>query len=583
MDNAFLKPASPAQSWARALLNLSALEQGRWASFPSLMDALADQFTERPALISSDETLTYRGLAKAKNAYANWAAAQFAVPGESVCLLMGNCANYFAIWLGITQAGGCAALLNINLRGDGLLHSIASAGGRIVVTDAASVPALDDIRASLAPDFAIWVLGQAPDGRSDLRELHRSAYPDNKIAEASSPGGWTDRTALLIFTSGTTGFPKAARISHHRILEWSLWFAGIMDTGPDDRLYNCLPMYHSTGGVAGIGGVLVNGGAVILAERFSRRRFWTEIVEQSCTIFLYIGELCRYLLRPSADEIETRHQLRLCCGNGLRAEVWTAFQARFRIPAILEFYASTEGNVSLYNCEGRPGAVGRVPGFLAHRFPTELIACNTDTGEALRGNDGKCLRCAIGEAGEAIGRMSLSSRAGAGRFEGYTDANATERKILRDVFEPGDAWFRTGDLMRRDEAGFYYFVDRMGDTFRWKGENVSTTQVGDVLSRFPGVSEAIVFGVPVHGEEGRACMAALTTTRLFDLGALPAFTERHLPSYARPLFLRLCDHIETTATFKPVKARLMQEAYDPSLVSDPVFKFHAETSTYVAQ
>ena len=580
MDSNPTRPLRAAQAWARALCNLATLDEGRWHSFPCLIDGLAEQFAEQPALTSVDETLTYRGLAKAKNAYANWATAQSFASGETICLFLGNSPSYFAIWLGIVQTGGCAALINISLRGESLIQSIVSVGSKAIVTDATLLPLLEEIRYSLPFEVVIWVHGDPPIGRPELSVLHRSAYPDTKTSEALAASNGADATALLIFTSGTTGHPKAARISHHRLLEWSLWFAGMMDTQKDDRLYNCLPMYHSTGGVAGIGGVLVNGGAVILEERFSRKHFWTKIVEYDCTIFLYIGELCRYLARSTFDENETRHRLRLCIGNGLRADIWNEFQQRFKIPAFLEFYASTEGNVALYNCEGQPGAIGRVPGYLAHRFPTELIACDTETGDALRGEDGRCMRCAADQAGEAIGRIASSHQLAPGRFEGYTDKDATERKILRDVFEAGDVWFRTGDLMRRDHAGFYYFVDRMGDTFRWKGENISTQQVGEVLSRFSGVTEAIVYGVSVEGEEGRACMVALTTTPLFDLDALPAFAERHLPSYAQPMFLRLCENIETTGTFKPIKAKLMREGFDLSLVDDPVFIFCRELGVY---
>ena len=575
------RPPKPAQTWARALRNLAALEEGRWRSFPSLIDALAEQFGEQPALISAGETLTYGGLAKAKNAYANWANGQTIAAGETICVFLATSPSYFAIWLGIIQAGGCAALINTNLRGDGLIHSILSAGAKTVVTDAALLPWLEEIRSSLPLDVTIWVHGEPSVSHSKLHAFHRSNYSEYQIAEASSTSNNTDAIALLIFTSGTTGYPKAARVSHHRLLEWSLWFAGMMDTQKEDRLYNCLPMYHSTGGVAGIGAVLVNGGTVILEERFSRRHFWTKVVDYDCTIFLYIGELCRYLTHAPFDENETHHRLRLCIGNGLRADVWSNFKERFKVPSILEFYASTEGNVALYNCEGQPGAIGRVPGLLAHRFPIELITCDMETGEALRNEDGRCMSCATEEAGEAIGRIATLHQPGPGRFEGYTDEYATKRKVLSDVFEVGDRWFRTGDLMRRDQAGFYYFVDRMGDTFRWKGENVSTQQVGEALSRFPGIIEAIVYGVTVKGEEGRACMVAFTTTALFDLTALPAFTEHHLPNYARPMFLRLCNSIETTGTFKPVKAKLMQEGYNRAVIDDPLFFFNAKIRAYV--
>src|SRR5213076_3335037 len=225
------------------------------------------------------------------------------------------------------------------------------------------------------------------------------------------------------------------------------------------------------------GAPLKGGGAVVLRERFSAREFWQDIVAERCTLFQYIGELCRYLLASPPQAQETRHALRLCCGNGLRSDVWEQFQKRFRIPQILEYYAATEGSFSLYNCEGRVGAIGRIPAFLAHRVPVALVRFDTEAGAPVRDEAGHCLRCAPDEVGEAIGALSRPGGQDGGRFEGYADPEASKQKILRDVFAEGDAWYRTGDLMRQDEQGFFYFVDRVGDTFRWKGENVSTGEV----------------------------------------------------------------------------------------------------------
>jgi len=581
LNSVSIRSARPAQCWARSLRNLAELDRQSWTSFPSLVDQLAVHFGDRTALISLDERMTYRALARAKNQYANWAKERQIGPGDTVCLLMHNCPSYLAIWLGVTQAGAAVALVNTNLRGEALLHSLTTARAKTVIVGGTLLPALQEINGDALPGDGVWLHGEVVGSTPWLRQLDCSAYQDDWILVPTEPSANADALALLIFTSGTTGLPKAARLSHYRLLEWSLWFAGMMDTGETDRLYNCLPMYHSTGGVAAIGGVLLNGGAVVIRERFSARRFWSDIVEEECTIFLYIGELCRYLTHAPADENAAKHGLRLCCGNGLRAEIWRDFQSRFRIPTILEFYASTEGNVSLYNCEGQPGAIGRVPPFLAHRFPIALIECDPETGEARRGADNRCIRCVAGGIGEAIGQIPAGGQRGTAQFEGYTDEAATERKILRDVFADGDAWFRTGDLMRRDEAGFFYFVDRMGDTFRWKSENVSTTQVSDVLAAYPGVTGAIVYGVQIPGEEGRACMAAVTTGAEFDLAGLPAFVARHLPPYARPMFLRLCETIETTGTFKPVKTGLVREGYDVTLIADPLFIFQQESDTYV--
>jgi fatty-acyl-CoA synthase len=356
-----------------------------------------------------------------------------------------------------------------------------------------------------------------------------------------------------------------------RLMQWSHWFAGMMDTRPSDRMYNCLPMYHSIGGVVATGAMLVSGSSVMVRREFSASRFWDEVVNWNCTLFQYIGELCRYLVNSPAHPREADHRIRLCCGNGLRPDIWHTFQNRFQIPQILEFYAATEGNFSLYNCEGKPGAIGRIPSFLAHRFPVALIKLDRDAGEPVRDEDGFCIRCFTNEAGEAIGEIIDDDTHPGSRFEGYTDKEAAKKKILRNVFVAGDAWFRTGDLMRKDAKGYYYFVDRIGDTFRWKGENVSTTEVAEAIAACRGVVEAIVYGVSIPGTEGRAGMAAVVVTNDFDLLAFRRHLVQHLPEYARPLFLRIRDVIETTGTFKPNKQQLSREAYNPAGIADPVY------------
>jgi fatty-acyl-CoA synthase len=346
-------------------------------------------------------------------------------------------------------------------------------------------------------------------------------------------------------------------------------------------MYNCLPLYHSVGGVVAVGALLVAGGSVVIRPKFSATEFWRDIREQRCTLFQYIGELCRYLVNSPPQENESDHSLRIACGNGLRPEVWKTFQTRFKIPRILEYYASTEGNFSLYNCEGQPGAIGRIPSFLAHRLPVALLRFDLETGEPIRNADGFCERCAADEIGEAVGLIPTDGGGRAGRFEGYADAAATERKVLRSVFKQGDAWYRTGDLMRRDAAGFYYFVDRVGETYRWKGENVSTAEVLGVLGGAPGVEEGVVYGVSLPNADGRAGMAALVVGRDFDLDAFRAHAARHLPVYARPVFIRLLPALETTGTFKPRKQELIRDGFDPARVSDPLYFDDSRADAYV--
>jgi len=325
---------------------------------------------------------------------------------------------------------------------------------------------------------------------------------------------------------------------------------------------------------------MVGGGSVVVREGFSARQFWDDILRWDCTLFQYIGELCRYLLGTRASLGETKHRLRMVCGNGLRHDVWSAFKERFRIPRILEFYAATEGSFSLYNAEGKPGAIGQIPPFLAHRFPVALVRYDIQKDEPARDGQGMCIRCAPNETGEAIGKISIAGSAG-GRFEGYTDSEASERKVLRHVFEMGDAWFRTGDLMRRDPKGHFYFVDRVGDTFRWKGENVATCEVSEAISAFRGVRDANVYGVAIPGTDGRAGMAAVVADGDLNLAALRSHLIDCLPGYACPLFLRILGELPVTGTFKQPKNDLVRDGYDPGATSDAIYFNDAERAAFV--
>jgi fatty-acyl-CoA synthase len=555
---------SPNKDWLRALEQTAGITKDPTRTLPVVIGDLAGQFGDAPALLSDRQCLSYRELAEQVNQYARWAIAQGIRDGDVVCLLMPDCPEYIAIWLGITRMGGVVALLNTNIGGEALAHAITVAQPVGIIVSGVYLDRLADALPLLRTPLRRWVHGPTAAGSLNLDKGHYSRTP---LDSAECPPPRLSDRALCIYTSGTTGLPKAANVSHYRIMQWCYWFAGLMDSGPTDRMYNCLPLQHSIGGVVAVGALLVRGGSVVLPGRFSASRFWDDIIRWDCTLFQYIGELCRYLLNAPAHPQETAHKLRLCTGNGLAGDVWKPFRQRFRIPRILEFYAATEGSFSLYNVEGEPGAIGRIPGFLKHRFPVELVRFDISREEPMRGPDGLCIRCGVNETGEAIGKLGDA----AGRFEGYTDAAASERKLLRDVFAPGDRWFRTGDLMRRDERGFFYFMDRIGDTFRWKGENVSTAEVATIIAECPGVREAVVYGVKVPGAEGRAGMAAITTGAGFDLAALHRHVAERLPDYARPLFLRRRSGIEATATFKPKKQDLLHQGFDPGTISEPLY------------
>jgi fatty-acyl-CoA synthase len=564
--NAFARDA-----WIRALQATSTIGSNATRLFADVLEEQGAQRGLAGALLSDSQSLTYTELLEQANRYSRWALARLAT-GDVVCLLMPNRPEYVAIWVGITRVGGIVALINTNAVGSALAHAIASVSPRYVVVAAELNQQLREAFPG-PPSFETCL---------DQQIANEAArYPGKALSDSERRPVTIHDTALLIFTSGTTGLPKAAKVTHHRILQWSLWFAGLGNFQPDDRIYNCLPLYHSVGGVVAIGSVLTAGGSVVIAEKFSATRFWAEIVKWECTLFQYIGELCRYLLAAPPSLEEHRHKLRLACGNGMRADIWTKFKERFQIPQIIEFYAASEGTFSLFNLEGEAGAIGHVPAFLAPRFPAVIVRYDAEREQPYRDEDGRCVRCAANETGEALGRISSNWDDAESRFEGYVNAAETERKILRNVFEDGDAWYRTGDLMRRDGRGFIYFVDRIGDTFRWKGENVSTLQVAEALSACPGVAEIVVYGVAVPGADGRAGMAAITPEANFDLAALHALATERLPGYARPLFIRLCRHIDLTETFKPKKQALMKDGFDPRATSDPIYVEDRATDAYL--
>jgi fatty-acyl-CoA synthase len=548
------------QDWLRALKLTAEIDKAPRRTLPDVIDDLAERFGDAPALLSDRERLSFSGLADRSRRYARWALDQRLAKGDVVALLMPNRPEYLAIWLGLSRVGVVTALINTQLRGASLVHCLNVAKAGHVIVDAALSTGLAEIAQSLDGAPQIWLHGAA---MTDLRiDLAVDAYAAADLV-FEEPEVILSDCALLIYTSGTTGLPKAANVSHHRVMTWSHWFAGLIDIQPTDRLYDCLPLCHSAGGVSAVGAALVGGGSVVIAEKFSASRFWDDIVRWDCTIFQYIGELCRYLAAAPPHPKERAHALRVCCGNGLSGDVWKAFQDRFAIPRILEFYAATEGNFSLYNVEGKPGAIGRLPSFLGHRFGAAIVKHDPATGAPVRDKDGFCVRCERGEAGEAIGRIG---EAGGARFEGYTDSAASAAKLLRDVFEPRDAWVRTGDLMYTDEQGFWYFVDRIGDTFRWKGENVATAEVAAAVRACPGVADACVFGAEAPGASGKAGMAAVVAEAGFDLAELRATLVQRLPDYARPVFVRLVPALDVTETFKLKKTALAAEGWDAPAV-----------------
>jgi fatty-acyl-CoA synthase len=579
----------------RAALLLRSLPAARLlvGTSPTSPRTFADRLEERArrgpgqtAILYEAERWTYGDWNEAANRVAHFAAEQGLAKGDVVALLMENRPEYVATWAGLAKIGVTAALLNTNLTGRALAHAIAAASARTLIVGSECLDRFATLGSEVEPPLAVWVArdpyGPArdaalPGGADDLdRALAGTAASNPDPALRSELRAGDD--LFYIYTSGTTGLPKAARMSHLRFLgtgDLGSWALGMRRT---DVHYCALPLYHSAGGMMQVSTALAAGATLALRRKFSARAFWDDAREFDATHFQYIGEFCRYLLQQPARKDDREHRVRAIIGNGLRADVWEPFQRRFGIERIVEFYGATEGNAPIMNLENKVGSVGRYPFKLLSNV--RLVRYDLDADQPVRDARGLCVECETGEAGELVGR--ISERA-AGRFEGYTSKEATERKILRDVFQSGDAWFRTGDLLRQDEDGFFYFVDRIGDTYRWKGENVSTQEVAEAVASFPGLEMANVYGVRVPGQDGRAGMAALSLSpgARFDPEGFYRHVEAALPRYAAPVFLRLLPEQEVTGTFKLRKVTLQEEGFDPARVADRLFFRDDEARSYV--
>jgi fatty-acyl-CoA synthase len=554
----------------RALRVVTPMARNKKRTYSDAAEDLARRFGDRPALVSDRESLSFADYNGRANRYARWAMANGVEKGDVVCLLMQNRPEYAAIWLGIVRAGGVVALLNTNLRGAALAHCVNLVHPKHVIVAADLATFYETAEPLIEPGAMVWRHGGPSRNLPRIDQIIME-FDDEAIPKTERPALTLDDPCLYIYTSGTTGLPKAAHINHYRIYAAMLAFSRVIEATEKDRTYNCLPMYHTSGGVLGIGSTLIVGGSVYIREKFSARQFWDDVVDNGCTRFQYIGELCRYLVNAPPHPKERQHAIRICCGNGLRPDIWQPFKDRFGIEHIREFYAATEGNAILFNWDDMPGAVGRIPRWARTFFPVTNIRFDIERETPVRGEDGLCIECDVGEVGELVSQIVVNPLKPSQRFDGYADKIETEKKILRDVFLAGDMWFRSGDLMRRDDRGYFYFVDRIGDTFRWKGENVSTSEVAEALGACPGVAEANVYGIAVAGADGRVGMATVVPGEGFALATLRRHMHEGLAPHARPMFVRLTSALDATSTFKQRKLDLVRQGCDPSVTPDPIY------------
>jgi fatty-acyl-CoA synthase len=552
------------------------------------LEESAQTFAERLCLQHGDQRWTYTEFNACVNQAAHALQALGVRRGDVVALAMENRPEFFFAWMGLSKLGAVVAFLNTHASGRVLEHALAETrAGRVIVGEEclphfAATPTLPkDLPLWLWPDHA----RPADPALQALCTLDLAPL----VAGAPShnpPAVWRDGlvagdTAQYIFTSGTTGLPKAAVVSHARWLMAGAAMKTVWEIGPEDCFYCFLPLYHGAASMSATATALCAGASIALRRKFSRREFWDDVRRHRITVCQYVGEICRFLLSNPPQPDDRDHSLRKMAGTGMAPEVWTRWVERFGEMAIYESWGSTEANASTLNLENRIGSCGRVPFW--DRTNLRLVRYDLGSDTHPRGPDGFLQLAAVDEPGEAIGMIYDLPDLIAGRFEGYTSAEATERKILRNVFREGDAWWSSGDLLRCDADGYCWFVDRIGDTFRWKSENVSTAEVADALGDFPGLDAVTVYGVQVPGHEGRAGMAALVLHPGvdFDPAAFWALATTRLASYAAPLFLRLSATADMTGNYKLRKVDLQREGFNAAVVKEPLYVRDDAAGTYV--
>ncbi|WP_233148097.1 long-chain-acyl-CoA synthetase FadD6 [Mycobacterium sp. IS-836] len=536
-------------------------------AFPNSKKSIGTVFQDRAArygdrvfLRFGDQELTYRDANAAANRYAAVLAARGVGHGDVVAIMLRNSPNAVLTMLATVKCGAIAGMLNYHQRGEVLAHSLGLLDAKVLIAETDLVSVVTDCDTTAGTETMT------------IEDVERFAVSAPATNPASASAVLAKDTAFYIFTSGTTGFPKASVMTHRRWLAALAAFGGLgLRLKSSDTLYSCLPLYHNNALTVAVSSVINSGATLALGKSFSASRFWDEVIASRATAFIYIGEICRYLLNQPPKPTDRAHQVRLIAGNGLRPEIWDEFTDRFGIARVCEFYASSEGNTAFINIFNVPRTTGISPTQLAY------VEYDPDTGTPLRDENGRVRRVPAGEPGLLISPVNRLQP-----FDGYTDQASSEKKLVRNAFREGDCWFNSGDVMSPQGMRHAAFVDRLGDTFRWKGENVATTQVEAALTSDGSVEDCTVFGVEIPRTGGRAGMAAvkLRDGAEFDGKSLAGAVYGQLPGYALPLFVRVVSALEQTTTFKSRKVELREQAYGPD-VDDPLFVLAGRDEGYV--
>lgn len=534
---------------------------------------------DKIAFIFEEQKWTFRDVENITNKIGNYFYEKGYQPGDSVAIFVENSPELVFLWLGLSKIGVVSALINYSLKKEGFAHCVTVSKARALLFSAKFSEVVDEAHGRLSPNMDYFCLGSISSKPNfAFTELESVLTSTSALPPPVIEGRKPTDLLLYIYTSGTTGLPKGAKITHSRFMFMSMGIFYAYGLRCDDVLYTTIPLYHSAGGIVGVGQVLLNGATMAVRVKFSASRFWDEACKYNATVIQYIGEICRYMLDQPVRPSEKQHKVRVAVGNGLRPQIWKEFKSRFSIKQIAEFYGATEGNSNIVNMEQVPGSVGFTSRIAPWAYPISLIRVDEDTREVIRGPDGLCILAQPGEPGELVGKIKVGDPVR--DFHGYADESATKKKIVRDVFRKGDCAFLSGDILVMDDYGNFYFRDRSGDTFRWKGENVSTTEVEASISNVVNLADVCVYGVEIPGTEGKAGMAAIANPSV-DLKKLNRSLQETLPAYARPVFIKLVESVVVTGTAKFQKTSLKKVGYDPSLKENcRVYVLHPKSREY---
>ncbi len=543
-----------------------------------VLERNAEQYPESTALYFEDSTLTYDELNCDANRVANHFLELGMQKGQVCALLLDNSPDYLKAFLGLTKTGIVGSLINPNLKKKSLAHVLKVARADCILVHARLAVGIREIEDDIEfPEESVWVWGDSGDQIAPFNDFQAAFL---RASPRNPPISLRPRMADIIthiFTSGTTGLPKAVNIRAKNWLQsGELVFKVAANCNSSDNIYSPLPLHHAMGMIS-VAGALTLGSGFAFRRRFSAGKFWLDIRKSQATTATYIGEIPRYLFNQPESPDDADNPLKTFIGLGLKGEIWERFRQRFDIQDIIELYGASEVRGTLVNMAGKVGMVGRIldPNTAA------LLRYDTDSDSFFRDNNKGLIRCSTpGEQGIYI----INTRNIATSLNEYTDDSQTETKLLRDVFEKGDVWFNSGDLLMLHEDGWLSFSDRLGDTFRWKSENVSTQEVESILMDFPAIELAVVYGVQIENMSGQAGMVSLVQKQNVDWDwlAFTGFVREHLPSYAVPRFVRFRRQLEMTATMKIKKVKLRKEGFDPDRISDPLFFWNGETHEYSA-